>query len=194
MRQQLCLSAWILAYVVLCVCVRTALLFFRLFAICTILNAVEGVLAWKKQTSPPAHSMCTATQQALKRPRLPSGLQLVLTMGTEESISFPNATLLPQCLCGCLLLVKHWNDSILSTSQLFPCPMASPEWREYELHFGPELSKLQICPSWPPTHHFSPPLIPAPEQRCCCLVSHWHKGAQPGRALLGEPPQPALWA
>lgn len=54
MRQQLCLNAWILAYMGLCVCVRTALLLFCLFVICTILNAMERGLARKKQTSPPS--------------------------------------------------------------------------------------------------------------------------------------------
>lgn len=116
----------------------------------------------KNKQAPQAHSMCTATQQALRRPRLPRGLQLVLTMGTAESMSFLNATLLPQCSCAHLLLVKHGNDSILSTSQFFPRPTASLYRREYELHFGPEFSKLQICPSWPLSRHLSPFTDPSP--------------------------------
>lgn len=86
-----------------------------------ILNTMERGLAWQKQRRSPARSVRTATQRELKRPRLPSELPLVLTVGTEDSMRF----LTPHSFCSVSLLVKHRNDSVLSASQFFSCPMAS---------------------------------------------------------------------
>lgn len=128
-----------------------------------ILNTMERGLAWQKQRRSPARSVRTATQRELKRPRLPSELPLVLTVGTEDSMRF----LTPHSFCSVSLLVKHRNDSVLSASQFFSCPMAS-------------LLSLDLHSVSRKFAHLVLQAITAPHP----LIS--------GHIVPGEPPQPAL--
>lgn len=124
---------------------------------------MERGLAWQKQRRSPARSVRTATQRELKRPRLPSELPLVLTVGTEDSMRF----LTPHSFCSVSLLVKHRNDSVLSASQFFSCPMAS-------------LLSLDLHSVSRKFAHLVLQAITAPHP----LIS--------GHIVPGEPPQPAL--
>lgn len=102
------------------VCVRTALLLVCLVVTSATLNAMERGLAWKKPNKAPAHPVCTELNKGWQGWGFPV-LQLALIVGMEGSMSFLNATFLPQHLCAHLLLVKHPSDSVLSTPKFFPC-------------------------------------------------------------------------
>ena len=57
------------------------------------------------------------------------------------------------CLSSACQTLKQW------------CPQHLPILslpNGFTVVFGPEFCKLQICPSWPPAHHFSPPTDPSP--------------------------------
>lgn len=162
---------------VLCACLRTALLLF----VCYLYNIKRNgkmLTTEKTNKSPSPLNVCSnpaSTCMASVSQWAPAGSDYVY-QGEHE---LPECHT-PSCACVPTFCLSDAEAKVFSAPpSSFP---AMVHW--FTVAFGPEFSKLQSVHLGLQPITSSQQLIPAAKQ-CFCLASRWHKGAQPGHTLLG---------